>query len=240
MSSARYAIYFVPPPDDPLYRFGATALGYDCHAGEPVASLSGEGFSAAEWHELTAEPRRYGFHATLKPPFRLRAEYSERDLVAQFHRIAPSYGPPFSFPASVALLGSFAAFLPRERVAALHDLADACVRDFDTFRAPPSDAERARRLASPLTGRQREHLDRWGYPFVFEDFRFHMTLTGRILPDRKDAVLAFLQAALVRMPVPDEIAVGSITLLRQDRPDAQFRVIESAALQAASAASAPR
>ncbi len=233
MSGARYAIYFVPPPEGPLYRFRAAAIGYDCYSGAPVPVFSGAELIEAERRDLTTEPRRYGFHATLKPPFRLRDEFSERDFIVEFHRIALSCRPPFRFPASIALLGGFAAFLPSAPTPSLPRLADACVRGFDPFRAPPSEAERARRLASPLTGRQREHLDRWGYPYVFEDFRFHMTLTGRIPPDRRDAVLAFLNAAFACMPVPGEIAVDAITLLRQDRADAQFRVIERASLPAA-------
>lgn len=51
---------------------------------------------------------------------------------------------------------------------------------FDGFRAPLSLDERDRRLAAGLSGRQIGNLDKWGYPYVLEDFRFHMSLTGKV------------------------------------------------------------
>ncbi|HEY2134864.1 MAG TPA: DUF1045 domain-containing protein [Xanthobacteraceae bacterium] len=231
MTTVRYAIYFVPPPDEALYRFGASALGFDCYSGKEVAGLAGDDVSVAEWRELTAEPRRYGFHATLKAPFRLREEFGEPELVAEFVRFAGRHAPCAGFSASVRLLDGFAALVPTASVAAVDLLAASCVRDFDRFRSPMTEAERIRRLAQPLTERQIEHLDRWGYPYVFEDFRFHMSLTGRIPTDRTTPVLTFLHAALKRHPVPRNVVVGSVALLRQDGPNTPFRVIRSRALR---------
>jgi len=231
MRNARYAIFFVPPQNDALYRFGATALGYDSYTGEETASYSGDGIDVAEWQKLTAEPRRYGFHATLKAPFRLRSDATEQELIAALAPFAAAQTSPPRVTASIALLDGFAALIPAATAPELSRLAENCVREFDAFRAPLADADRKRRLAQALTARQIEHLDRWGYPYVFEDFRFHMTLTGRLPADRASRVLGFLNGTLGGAPAPD-IAVESVALLRQDAADARFRVIAGAQLGA--------
>ena len=88
VAGPRFAIYFVPPAGTALYRFGAAVLGYDCYTGEDVERLRDSGLTQAEWAALTAEPRRYGFHATLKAPFRLRAELDHEDLLAEIRTLA--------------------------------------------------------------------------------------------------------------------------------------------------------
>jgi len=88
MDGPRYAVYFVPPACSDLYRFGARLLGYDCYSGEDLGHPPDIGLDAPAWEELTHEPRQYGFHATLKAPFRLLSPFSETDLVAEFDRFA--------------------------------------------------------------------------------------------------------------------------------------------------------
>jgi len=84
-----------------------------------------------------------------------------------------------------------------------------------------------------LTARQAKNLERWGYPFVFEEFRFHMTLTGPIVRDRRDAIRTLLQSRFdaidgARQP----LAVAQIALLRQEDRSTPFRVILQADLTA--------
>lgn len=236
MSGVRYAIFFVPAPDSALYRFGASALGYDAYSGHEIPSLSDNNVNPAEWQQFTAEPRRYGFHATLKPPFHLRDEYSEGDVIAEFDGFADGCMSPQGFAASVRLLDGFAAVVPSIPVPELNLLAESCVRDFDRFRKPLTEAERSRRLTQNLTSRQLGHLDRWGYPYVFEDFRFHMTLTDRVPTERTIPVLKLLHETLKRQPVPVIVMVQTIALLRQDRANASFRVIHQTALHSATGA----
>jgi hypothetical protein len=96
-----------------------------------------------------------------------------------------------------------------------------------------SARERARCVALVLNQSQTENLDRWGYPNLFSDFRFHMTLTSKVRPDRRDIVLAALQKALSRTCGDRPILIDRITLMRQDDTKATFRVIDQTALQAA-------
>ena len=230
MDEPRYAIYFVPPAESDLYRFGAGVLGYDCYTGADYPRASA--FSAPAWAELAREPRQYGFHATLKAPFRLLPAFGETDLAAELNRFAAI---PRTLPAiepTVQSLGGFIAIVADASSMAVDRLAADCVMAFDRFRCPPTPRERDKRLGAGLSRRQIENLDRWGYPYVFEDFRFHMTLTGPIAADRRGAILALLQARFNEINGGNPLAVTQLVLVRQDAGSAPFRVVARAELTA--------
>ena len=214
----RYAIYFVPPAEGALYRFGAGVIGYDCYSGREL-DVTTVGLPDT----LTRAPRVYGFHATLKAPFRLAASCRESDLLDAVRVFAAAAGPAPVFAATVALFDEFVAVVPRQREPAVDRLAADCVAAFDRFRAPMTGEERQRRQPG-LTQRQSANLDRFGYPYVGHDFRFHMTLTGRIAPDRRTAVLDLLQRRFERNHGDAAIAVNHLAVLRQDHADARFHV----------------
>ncbi len=214
----RYAIYFVPAPGSTLYRFGAAVLGYDCYTGNDLDFPNLLPMENAAWRELTREPRRYGFHATLKAPFHLAKNADEPALIDALPAFCRSMECIPAFVPIVAALAGFIAIVPAAADPAIDRLAAACVTAFDRFRAPLSALDRDRRVVG-LTEGQAGNLDRWGYPFVFDDFRLHLTLTGRLGADRDAAVLPYLQdrftAAWGRRLVP----IDRIALVRQDRPD---------------------
>lgn len=178
-SFRRFALFWAPPPGSPLARFGASWLGWDAEAGELAPHPQVPGLPVPV-DEITATPRRYGFHGTLKPPFRLRdgADFGELDRIAATlaRSIAPFQAPRLA----LARIGSFVALVPSAPCPALDDLAAACVREPDGLRAPPDERELKRRRAHALSPRQEEHLARWGYPYVLDEFRFHLTLTGAL------------------------------------------------------------
>ncbi len=221
----RYAIYFVPAADSALNRFGAATLGYDCFSGADVALPDALPVDDGTWRELTAEPRRYGFHATLKAPFRLAAEFDEPALVRAFTDFALTIATLPVIAPVVRSLGHFIAIIPEHRNGDLDHLAAFCVRAFDCFRAPLNDGDRARRHVVGLSARQAENLERWGYPYVFDEFRFHLTLTGALPPERQTPLLVWLEDAFVRRHGGGPVPIDRITLMRQDHPDAHFVVL---------------
>ncbi|MDQ8726535.1 DUF1045 domain-containing protein [Bradyrhizobium sp. LHD-71] len=230
MPSSRYAIYFLPAATEALYRFGAALLGYDSFSGGDIEQPPQALKAFADWYELTADPRKYGFHATLKAPFLLADGHSQADLTAAFDRFAQtSRAIPVMTPV-VRSIGSFIAVVPETPVASLMQLANDCVTVFEPYRAPLTDHDRARRLKSPLTLRQIEHLDQWGYPYVFEEFRFHMTLTGSLPAEKRDAVLPFLQGEFAKLSLAS-VAIDHIALLQQETSSSRFVVIRHAALR---------
>lgn len=219
----RYAIYFVPDPETELYRFGASALGYDCYTGNDIPLIRN---AAPDWPDKIREPRAYGFHATLKPPFRLVEGFVGPDLEAAFDAFAKSQSRIDVGPVEVRSLGSFIALVPVAPRSSLVQLAGACVQYFDRFRAPMNGWERARRLAAPLTKSQMINLDRWGYPYVFDDFQFHMTLTGPLVDDDRAQTLQWLTAEFAGRLAVQRLVLDRLVIALQAGP--AFRVVHVA------------
>lgn len=190
----RYAIYFTPPADDPLTRRASHWLGRDAMSGEMLAQPILETFSESRLSELTSDPRRYGFHATMKAPFELASSATEAELVGALESFA-SRQAPFTLTSLVlGQLGHFFALVPGAHSLELQDLASDCVTTFDRFRAPLDERDIARRKPERLAPRERQNLMTWGYPYVLDDFRFHMTLTGPVDAEDQSAMRAAIEA----------------------------------------------
>jgi putative phosphonate metabolism protein len=226
----RYAIYFVPPANSALYRFGAGFLGYDSYSGRDLGPPPDLGMDVRAWEELTCEPRKYGFHATLKAPFRLRTPCTEADLLAALDRFARVPCPAATITPVLATIGRFVAVVPQRTCPALDRLAADCVTAFDDFRAPLPPQERRTRIDTGLTARQTEHLDRWGYPYVLDDFRFHMTLTGAIEDAARGDAVELLSTRFSRLDLGCVLAISRLVLLRQPSRSSPFRVLQSTEL----------
>ncbi|GAB1582335.1 DUF1045 domain-containing protein [Phyllobacterium phragmitis] len=219
----RYAIYFTPPAGDPLTKVAANWLGRNAFSGETVKPPAIRSFEAEEVARLTVEPRRYGFHATLKAPFRLAENLTERDLLSALMHFASSTSAVTIPRLQVAALGHFFALVPEEPVLELDQLANDVVVAFDRFRAPASDAERAKRRPETLSISQLRNLDQWGYPYVFDDFRFHMTLTGRV--EEKDRLrVARMLDAFFEPVLSEPVEIANLALFVEAEPGAPFEV----------------
>jgi putative phosphonate metabolism protein len=218
--SARIALYWAPELDDPLHALGSAWLGRDAETG---ATLPQPAMPGLDLHEITAEARGYGLHATLKAPFRFDAPYQAlRDAAMDVAARTRPFALP---PLAPENLGGFIALREAVPCAALNAFADACVTALDPFRLPPTEAERARRRPERLTPRQRELLELWGYHYVLDEWRFHVTLSRR-LSDNERAVLlpavrAHLGAAAARPRV-----VRSVCLFTQAAAGAPFLIAE--------------
>jgi putative phosphonate metabolism protein len=216
----RYALYFTPPADDPLTRAAAEWLGRDAFLGRTSRQPAVNGLSADQFAALTSAARRYGFHATLKAPFRLAEGMDEAALLAAVERFAASTRP-FDVALRVGQLGGFFALLPAEESAALQAFAGAVVEAFDAFRAPLSAEDRARRTPEVRDAQERAHLERWGYPYVFDRFRFHMTLTGRA-GDEQAAILRPALEARFASLLDAPVRIGHLGLFVEPAPEADF------------------
>lgn len=223
-SSPRYAIYYAPPHGSPLDRFGVALLGYDAFSGDDPPFSDDVLSTAPDWRELTRDPRAYGFHATLKAPFVLAADKTEHDLQAAVAAFARTPRAIPEIRPTVSAVGGFIAVVPAIVSGALDVLAQDCVTGFDAFRAPLTAHDRARRRPDMLTPRQVEQLDRWGYPYVFDDFQFHMTLTGRLPDERQQPILSMLRRRFAALELAT-LAIDAIALFRQDDAGSRFRVI---------------
>lgn len=226
---ARYAIYYTPPPYSPLARFGAGVIGYDCFEKADAVHILLKDVGSEELAFATATPRRYGFHATIFAPFTLR-DASESDLVAALDGFCASHVPVHVGALKVEALEDFVALTPPKPVPELSELENACVEYFADFRTPLSAEDRGRRMAAGLTARQQDYLDQWGYPYVFEEFRFHMTLTGRLSPADRPRFLTALTAVFAPL-AGNYLDVDALSLLRQKDRESRFEIIERRVLR---------
>lgn len=221
----RYAVYYAPRGDEALAVEASQWLGYSPDSGRPRPQPRVSVLLPERLAEITAEPRVYGFHGTLKAPIALIDEISERefiDAVGRFAVVQRAFATP---PLRLAALGSFLALVPSDRCDPLQDLADRCVVEFDEFRRPADEDELARRRQSNLTPRQDQLLLRWGYPYVLEEWRFHLTLTGRIAdPAEREAVKTML-AQRFRAFIDRPLQVRDLCVFRQPGPGRPFTVL---------------
>ncbi len=224
-ANARVAIYYAPLPDDPLTPLSTAWLGRSPLAGAPATQPD-----VPNIHEVTADPRRYGFHATLKPPMRLADGQTWSDLMTAIRAVAARVAP-FDLPLlSVQDLHGFLALRETEHCPPLQALADACVEQLDSFRARPTEAELQRRRSARLTPEQDAMLQRWGYPYVLGTWFFHMTLTRRLSDPEKEifrpAAEAWFAPALT---VPRRVT--DLCVFTQSGPDAAFVIAERVRLR---------
>jgi len=219
----RYAIYYAPPTTSTLWQRASSWLGRDAIGDDAVPQPRFAKLSDIDFAAITADPRHYGFHATLKAPFTLASGRSENELMDAVSAFAAQRSV-FRGDIVPQALGRFIAFRMKGASSDMDTLHAHCVRAFEPFRAPLSDADLARRRRAGLTPLQDEHLIEWGYPYVFESFRFHMTLTAGIDDEATKArVLAVAKDYFADVPVSHEF--DSISLFRQSDRKSAFTII---------------
>ncbi len=221
MKFRRFAIYHLPSQDTDWARFASAWLGWDATTGQNVDQPRFDGFDTAA---VTHGPDRYGLHATLKPPFRLKPDCSVEQMLAASDTLAANLAPASCGPLQLTHMGRFLALCPGTPNAGLNALAAECVVQLDPFRAPPEPSELERRRHPRLSQRQNAHLDRWGYPHVFEDFRFHITLTNRLQKKLLPLVEATLADCLAPL-LPETYILADIALVGED-DDGRFHLLE--------------
>ena len=227
-STGRYALFFTPAPGSALQWFGECWLEREPEA---AADLLGCALPPADLARFTASPRRYGFHATLKAPFELGSQASQaalgEALLAFAAEVPMIQGPPLR----LSTMGPFAALRPADAWPDVDRLANLIVEHFDGFRAPLTPADRVRRAAAGLTDNQAALLERWGYPYVFDEYRFHMTLSDSLAPQDQTWLIETLTpviAPLCREP----LRVDAVTLVHQPDRNSRFQPLDRVPLRA--------
>ena len=223
--TARYAIYFCPDAESELYRLGAAWLGYDAMTGADVLPELPAGLSEDAWRAATEPPRKYGFHATLKPPFRLADGADEAALFEAVADFAATGAPVALGRLEVRILGGFVALTQTDDPAPVSALAAACVERLDSFRAQADAVEIDHRRRAGLSPQEEQYLRRWGYPYVMDAFRFHVTLTG-MLGSGDCARFADLLADRFAAALAAPFTVDSLCLFAQRSEDARFEFRE--------------
>lgn len=221
--SFRYAVYFAPPSESEWWDFGCKWLGRDPISGQERAQPRIPAFPAAQMAHLTADPGRYGFHATLKPPFEMVTECSRADFHAAVSALACQQTAFALGRLEATRLGSFIALCPRVVSAQMQELAQACVEELDLFRNSAGAQDMARRRGANLNSRQDALLERWGYPYVLEEWRFHMTLTRSLLHGEDAFLLEWLRPRIERLNA-SPLSVNALCVFEEPVRGAPFRL----------------
>ncbi|WP_112312116.1 DUF1045 domain-containing protein [Pseudogemmobacter bohemicus] len=222
----RYAVYYAPRPGGFAARV-AGWLGWDPEAGRPIAFEGPEGLPRPQ-AELTMSPRKYGFHGTIKAPFRLADGAGQADLSGALATLAGRLAPVGMPGLELRRLGGFLALVPEGDESALMALGAEVVTGLDGLRAELTGAEIARRRPERLNPRQRELLASWGYPFVMEEFRFHLTLSDD-LPEAEAADLAQRLGPWLGPDLPRPFIIEDLCLFGEDAAG-RFHLMERHAL----------
>ena len=221
MNFSRYAIYYIP--DLPLFQIGSDWLGWNSITGR-------ETLLSADHCRITDRPRKYGFHATVKTPFALASPSTQGDLQDAFQAFCATVPPATGGTLKISRLGRFLAMTPDAQSNAVTELAAATVSHFDKFRAQLSEKDIEKRRQRRLTTQQDELLLRWGYPYVMQEFKFHMTLTGPLAPNEIDAVEQRANTRFLEF-IGQPLNMASLALLGEDRDSGRFHVIERLSLR---------
>jgi len=224
--SGRYAVYFAPAAGSPWRRFGAQWLGRDEITGEPLPQPLPYGWTAEALRALTTEPRRYGWHATLKAPFRLRQGAGPDELLAAMRTLARRLRPiPLQMLVPVYMDG-FVALVPAGRSPSVDAVAALCVTELEPLRAPLTQEELARRNPQRQDKRGRELLQHYGYPHVLERFRFHMTLTGPTSATEAGRLVAQLASDIAQLNRIEPPMLDRFCLFHEPAPGADFQRVQ--------------
>ncbi len=229
----RFAIYLAPKPETALWQFGSKVLGYDAETGLGVNGFRLPSMPEDQWHKATARARTYGFHATLKAPFRLANGCNEQTLIEGLTSFAATQTPVPAIRLNMAVLdetkvGGFLALVPAEPNLALHQIEAVTVTQLDHFRAPLTQDDLAKRNPAQLSKRQAEYLAHYGYPYILEEFRAHFTLSDRLINAAalKDELNDLLFGHVGQAIIP----IDELVLFKQLSPETRFHIIARAPL----------
>ena len=224
-SFSRYAVYFSPPADSELSKFASSWLGWDAQSAKKISHPIFKDLTS-DISELTKKQSCYGFHGTLKPPFSLANTKNESELKAAILELSQSIKKFEISAVSLQLINGFAAVVAKYENNEIKNLAKRCVQELDSFRRPESLKVVQKRRSTGLSKNEEFNLQRWGYPYVMDNFQFHLTLTRKLNPEESKNVMEVLASELnevlsIALPVRD------ICLFGESHTSGNFQIIES-------------
>ena len=218
----RYAVYLLPPQHSPLWLAGSQWLGWDSRSGAASPGLIAPSGSQSRQKLLTSRPRKYGFHATLVPPFHLPPGLEFEQLAARVQMLVAGHPPINLEPLTVRPLNRFLALRPPRQNLSAKSLANHLTHRLEIFRRRGQKSVSFRE--SGLTPMQSSRYGRFGYPHMLNNFQLHFTLTNDLTPHQltimKTAAKKYFADAL-RQPC----SLDHVTLLVQHHRDGPFYVM---------------
>jgi hypothetical protein len=228
----RCAVFFVPNMQSIWWQAGCHWLGRCALTNQPATQPTLAGISQANQWALTADPRRYGWHATLKAPFKILPGETITSVVSALRALAKTL-PAFDLPAlQVSQQDGYLSLRPEGDLSHINRTAASCVMSIHHLAAPLDNADLERRRQAPLTPMQDQLLMAWGYPYVLEAFQFHMSLTGRLEGLSDKVIATWHHAAQTHFENLGVCRFDQLALFIEPERGADFRLIEVVELAA--------
>lgn len=226
----RAAIYYAPAANSSGWQLGSEWLGRCALTGRSMPQPRIDGMAPERFADLTKPPRHYGWHATLKAPFRLAPGQTLQTLRTAVQDLCSRHQAFDLPPLQVSRLGNFLALRPAYPQAELARLAEECVRQLHGLAMPLTDSELARRRNASLSPQQDALLQAWGYPYVMDEYRFHLSLTGPLHGLPENVLAALHNAATRHFRELPPCRVDQLSLFVEPTPGAPFRLVEQLGL----------
>ncbi|OOG43628.1 DUF1045 domain-containing protein [Rhodanobacter sp. C05] len=211
----RYAIYFCPANDTALGQLGRDWLAASTDAPELP------GISMERRDALLANARRYGWHATIRAPFTLAADVVYDDVRRAVAAVARDCAS-FELSLRIERLASFLALRPGVDGAAPQKLAATCLEALEPLRASRPNAAQDRRGAS-LDAAELVLLQRYGYPYVLDRYRFHFTLSAPATESEEQVMRQWLEPRVAELPLT---RVDALSICHEAAPGDAFELLE--------------
>jgi hypothetical protein len=214
--AARIALYYAPPAGSAWWRAGCEWLGRDPETKQDIES------GAAAW---TQAPCRYGWHGTLVAPFRLSDGVSFEQVLAAA-RAWSQRQTRFEMRVAPREMGRFVALqaVDQDDAQTVRMLAESALRALDPLRARPSREENEKRITPGMSERQVALLHEWGYPYVLDEFRFHMTLSSSL--DSAESRQAVIETWRARCDELGPMPFHGAALFIEPRTGAPFELVQ--------------
>ena len=225
---SRFAIYYVPPESDYLTKFSASWFGWDAYQGIKVNYPMLRNLNY-DLKDITSKPSKYGLHGTLKAPFFLAPNRTIDELRLSLSVLSHSI-KKFEIPSiCLRIISGFIAIVPSTQNESMNYLAKKCLEDLDRFREIESPDILNKRRVVGLSPSEEHYLFRWGYPYVLDNFRFHLTMTTKLTSEVSKNVLSVLNSEL-RVVLKAPLAISKIYLFGESKLHGRFEVIEEFSL----------
>lgn len=223
----RHAIFFAPADDSPLGIYGATVLRRRAtDPGEWTNPQIPVNFdNTAVWRACVETPARYGFHATLQAPFELHPAYTYQTLLDELEVFCSQQQPLLLTELAPRRTRRFDALAFDTQPLEVKEFASTCVQRFNKYCAPLHPQDIVRRQKKALSPTQLSNLEQYGYPYIFDDFNFHMTLSGT-MPDDDNGHLQWLRVLFDEMVTETPLLDRLCVFYQADRNEAFVRIAE--------------
>lgn len=224
---SRLAIYFAPEPDSLWWQAGSAWLGRDAWTGRLMPPPSFPYLDSALLSAMTATPRRYGFHATLAPPWYLKQEITRNDFLRRAQDFASTQQHIALPQPKIVRLRGFLALAFDASAPDAQSLAQRTLEYFQPVRMPMTREELESRGES-LPERHRDLLTRWGYAYAEDQFRLHFTLSDRLSKIDTESAARLEEWAQTWFAGPlrrTPLVLDALTIFEESEPGGFFTAI---------------